>query len=130
MFSVAVATYLSLYPSMLIIPVVLMLTRKINDNDLTKVAIRWLSNAWKELHQMEGYRLDDLLGCFLFHHNRRSPFNARDCSQDRWSLFLPFRSFWSTLGTFSEAFTALCKDFNATGGQHCQYFTPKRNSAY
>lgn len=37
MFSVAVATYLSLYPSMLIIPVILMLTRKINDNDLTKV---------------------------------------------------------------------------------------------
>lgn len=48
MFSVAVATYLSLYPSMLIIPVILMLTRKINDNDLTKVAIFWLSNAWKE----------------------------------------------------------------------------------
>ncbi|KAF9545635.1 hypothetical protein EC957_010616 [Mortierella hygrophila] len=41
MFNVAVATYLSLYPSMLIIPVILMLTRKIDDNDLTKkVAIR------------------------------------------------------------------------------------------
>ncbi|KAF8943596.1 hypothetical protein BGZ47_005266 [Haplosporangium gracile] len=41
MFSVAAATYLSLYPSMLIIPVILMLTRKIDDNELTKkVAIQ------------------------------------------------------------------------------------------
>lgn len=37
MFSVATATYLSLYPSMLIIPVILILTRKINDNELIKV---------------------------------------------------------------------------------------------
>ncbi|KAF9912846.1 hypothetical protein EC991_008712 [Linnemannia zychae] len=36
MFSVAAATYLSLYPAMLIIPVILMLTRNINDSELSK----------------------------------------------------------------------------------------------
>jgi hypothetical protein len=37
MFSIAVATYLSFYPAMLAIPVVLMLIRDIKDSSLAKV---------------------------------------------------------------------------------------------
>lgn len=37
MFNIALATYLSLYPAMLVIPVVLMLIRDIKDSTLVKV---------------------------------------------------------------------------------------------
>jgi hypothetical protein len=56
MFSVAAATYLSLYPSMLIIPVILILTRKINENELIKVPIQ---PAGAVMDQVIGYQLSD-----------------------------------------------------------------------